>query len=210
MSSVIRHLRAFMDKLGLAGATVVGQSRGAFCAARLAMEFPHLVSRLVLINSASISVRLPVEPLPGTLTHETYYERFTGDTRADAEVMSVTYGHITDEWVAARTEVARLEKTREAAATFKRLWTDIFAEFEVLKNEILKWIIAGGHTKPTLIVWGVGDPTTTARDAFELGEIMQPHVDKLRLHLINRSGHWPHREYPDEVGSEIRQFISHT
>lgn len=208
MSTVVEHAASLLRTLGVKGATMVGQSRGAFVASRLSKLYPELTERLVVINSASISVRFPVEPLPGTLTYETYYRTFNGDEDHDARIMSVTTEHMTEEWVAARKEVAELPKSIEAKEKFKFLWDEIFAEFEILKNDTLKWFIGGGHTKPTLIIWGVGDPTTTARDGMDLFEIFAPHVEQLRLHFINRSGHWPHREYPEEVGREIRDFIS--
>lgn len=207
MSTVVKHAATFLKQINVESATMMGQSRGAFVASRLAKEYPELVQNLVIINSASISVRYPVEPLPSTLTYETYYKRFNGEADHDARIMSVTTEHMTPEWVAARQAIADLPKTKEGQAKFKELWDDIFVEFEQLKNDTLKWFIGGGHTKPTLIVWGIGDPTTTARDASDLFEILQPHINELRLHLINRSGHWPHREYPAEVAREVHSFI---
>lgn len=208
MSSVVAHVAALLAQLGIESATIVGQSRGAFVGSRLAKDYPYLVERLVIINSASISVRFPVEPVPGTLTYKTYYQDFTGDADHDARIMSVTTEHMTPEWVAARQAIADLPKTRAAQVTFRELWDDIFAEFEVLKNDVLKWFTRGGHTKPTLIIWGIGDPTTTARDGLDLFEILAPHVEQLQLHMINRSGHWPHREYPQDVAQQVEAFIA--
>jgi pimeloyl-ACP methyl ester carboxylesterase len=208
MSAVVDHATRFVRAMGIEGATLGGQSRGAFVASRIAMDHPELCRRLVIINSASISVRYPAEGVPGTLTYETYNKTMTGDVAVDLRIMSSTTEHLTDEFVARRTEIAALPKSQEARATFKRVHDEMFAEFEVLKAEVLKWFIGGGHRKPTLIIWGVGDPTTRASDGLDLFEVMQPHVDDLRLHMINRSGHWPHREYPIEVADEIRDFIA--
>lgn len=208
MSVVVGHATAFIRQLGINNATLGGQSRGAFVASRIAKESPDLCSRLVIINSASISVRYPAEQVPGTLTYRTYKELMTGDVRHDLELMSVTTDHLTEEWVTRRGEIAALPKSQEAKDVFKSVSEEMFSEFEVLKTDALKWFIGGGHRKPTLIIWGVGDPTTRSFDALDLFDVMQPHVDMLRLHMINRAGHWPHREYPLEVADEIRDFIA--
>jgi non-heme chloroperoxidase len=44
---------AFMDALGIEEATVVGHSGGSFIAQRVALDYPHRVSRFVLIGSAT-------------------------------------------------------------------------------------------------------------------------------------------------------------
>lgn len=208
MSAVVAHATAFVRSLGITGATLGGQSRGAFVASRIALENPDLCARLVIVNSATISVKYPAEGVPGTLTHKTYAQTMTGDVPTDLRIMSSTFEHLTDEFVASRAEISALPKSQEARSAFKRVAEEMYAEFEVLKNQVLKWFIGGGHRKPTLILWGVGDPTTRSSDALDLFDVMQPHVDALRLHMINRSGHWPHREYPVEVADEIRDFVA--
>jgi 2-hydroxy-6-oxonona-2,4-dienedioate hydrolase len=207
MSAVVEHIAAFITTLGLTDVTLAGQSRGAYVSARVAKTHAHLVKRLVIINSGSMSVRYPAEPMPSMRTYHVYNELVTGDIREDAKIMSVTHDHITDEWVEARQLATKSPKAAEAKAAMQRQWTEIFVEFEADKADTLKWLIGGGHTKPTLIIWGVGDPTTTARDGMDIFEILQPHIDDLRFHVINRCGHWPHREYPIETATEIKLFL---
>ncbi len=44
---------AFMDALGIEEATLVGGSGGGFIAQRVALDYPHRVSRLILIASGA-------------------------------------------------------------------------------------------------------------------------------------------------------------
>src|SRR5919107_1114942 len=46
---------AFMDAVGIEEATLVGHSGGAIIAPRVALNYPHRVSRLVLIGAATIA-----------------------------------------------------------------------------------------------------------------------------------------------------------
>jgi 2-hydroxy-6-oxonona-2,4-dienedioate hydrolase len=207
MSAVISHAVAFIRKLGISDATLVGQSRGGYVASKIAKDYPELAKRLVVINSASISVRYPAEPVPGTLTYEVYRRQQTGEVAHDAAIMSATQDHMTDEWLKIRTEVEQLDKSVEARAAHQRVWTEMYREFEIDKSDLLKWMIGGGLTKPVLLIWGVGDPTTTIRDGVDLFEVLTPHNPHLRAKFINQAGHWPHREYPQEVAEEILAFI---
>ncbi len=207
MSEVVDHAAAFIRALGISEATLVGQSRGGYVASKITQLHPDLVTRLVVINSGSISVRYPAEPVPGMPAYEVYREQFTGDVAHDASLVSVTEQHMTDDWVGIRTQAAELPKSADARAAHQRVWTDFYREFEIEKGDLLKWMIGGGLTKPVLLIWGVGDPTTTIRDGVDLFEILTPHNPNLRAKFINRSGHWPHREYPQEVAEEILAFI---
>src|ERR687894_955148 len=44
---------AFMDAVGIEEATIVGASGGSFMAQRVTLDYPHRISRLVLISSAA-------------------------------------------------------------------------------------------------------------------------------------------------------------
>lgn len=50
VAGIATHLAAAIEQLGLAGVQLVGHSFGGLLALRLALDFPHLVERLVLVN----------------------------------------------------------------------------------------------------------------------------------------------------------------
>jgi len=130
-----------------------------------------------------------------------------GDPRHDSTLISVTTDHITDEWVEGRKNNAASELRRATKVMMANQRDAFFAEFETLKADLLDWIKAGNYTKPTVMVWGVGDPTTTAEGAVELFQLFRPFVDNIRLYMINNSGHAPYREYPQEAADAIVAFL---
>jgi len=209
ISVSVKHSAAFIDALGLRSIVVGGQSRGGFVTLRIAQERPDLVAKTIIINSASISPRIPAEPTAGIgdLRYEVYEQQLNGDPRHDAEVMSVTTDHITDDWVQQRIDNAASPMRQWTRRMFAEQRQRYYAEFETVKQDLFSWISSGGYSKPMIIIWGVGDVTTTAEDSVELFRLFEPTVDNLRLYMINRSGHSPYREYPEETASQIVAFL---
>src|SRR5215831_17267314 len=50
------HVLAFIDALGIAPVHLIGQSQGAWIAGFVALTRPHLVDRLILVDSASLAL----------------------------------------------------------------------------------------------------------------------------------------------------------
>lgn len=165
------------------------------------------MSRLVIVNSASLTPEKAAEPQPGTPIFHIYDQVLNGDPRHDAEAVSVTTGHITDDWAAKKRAITAAPVRASTRDTFARVRVAYYEEFERLKRETLDWLASGAFTKPTLIVWGVGDPTTTAQDALDVFTMFRTGVEYLRLVCINQCGHWPFREYPHEFVGQVRAFL---
>jgi pimeloyl-ACP methyl ester carboxylesterase len=51
-----RHVRALLGELGVERAVVVGNSMGGFIGVEIAIQFPELVDRLVLVSAAGLSI----------------------------------------------------------------------------------------------------------------------------------------------------------
>lgn len=210
ISAVIAHSIATLEALSITNATVLGQSRGAYVAARIAVERPDLVRRLVLINSGSLAPGVGVEPKPGELTYAVYNEMMNGEARNDAEALSYTFDHITDEWLEECQRYADAEKSEVARTVLRSVERAYFDEFADQKVDTLERLAAGGYTGPTLIIWGVGDRTLTHESSIALFNVFKDQSRHLRMHVINHAGHSVFREYPYEVARQIVDFIETT
>jgi 2-hydroxymuconate-semialdehyde hydrolase len=56
---------------------------------------------------------------------------------------------------------------------------------------------------PTLIIWGRYDRMC----AFEVGIASLNHIDNSRLVLLNKCGHWPPYEHPEEYTTQVLNFL---
>jgi len=60
----------FCRAVGVDSTTVVGNSRAGYQAAYLALEYPNLIDRVVIVNAGSVSRKLTPEEVPGSLESE--------------------------------------------------------------------------------------------------------------------------------------------
>jgi pimeloyl-ACP methyl ester carboxylesterase len=196
---------AFIDALGIAQATFVGNSLGGLIALRLALSGPARVRALVLVDSAGLgravnpvftSVNVPglgEAAMPFWRTPIGAYQRAWGRT-------ALLFAHpprsVPHEWLEEQRRLALLPGYLEAHLTVLRALVSPFGQREVLVDNLSALEI------PTLVVWGDRDrvfPESQAREA----------VSRLRegsLALIPECGHMPHVEHPDHFLVAFEEF----
>ena len=83
----------------------------------------------------------------------------------------------------------------------------LLPEIRSKKYETLDLIKAGRLKAPTLIVWGLNDPSASVKLGLDLLQLIGPVVDRTQLHVFNHAGHYLFREYPEELHSLIVNFV---
>ncbi len=181
---------AFMDAVGIEGATLVGDSSGGLIAQRVALSYPHRVSRLVLIGSPTTLV-----------TNETVME--AGEEILALEdpippgfvrefVEGMIHHPVPDEF---------LERTvSEGLKVPARVWRDYY-EGVVLKTDDRSRL--GEIGAPTLILWGERD-AVLPREEQERRAAMIPDAT---LRVYPDTGHLVHWERPEWVVRDLEAFI---
>lgn len=209
MSEVIEHLAALLDGIHVSSADFVGHSRGAYVSSRIAQVWPKLVNRLVLVNSASLALDYAGEAVPGTSTYKIYWELPTGDARHDVGLSAVNDSYITDEYLAKY----MAERSQPKNVTARSVLTGsvrsaYFEEFKADRRELLEWLGSSSLSREVLVVWGVGDPTTTGKQGLDLFAHISANTDRVRLYALNRCGHYPFLEYPSDFNQQVAGFLS--
>jgi pimeloyl-ACP methyl ester carboxylesterase len=206
ISGYARSLERLFAELGIDAAAVVGNSMGGFIAAELAIAFPQLVERLVLISAAGISTTddpRTRRAIP-TLRHA---ERITAAGAA---------------WLASRSDaVARRARLREATLALVvrhpgRLPAALAAEqlrgagkpgFLQALEAILDYDFRDRLPEiacPTLIVWGDGDRLISVRDADVFAEL----IPDSRKVVFEDTGHMAMLERPAAFNALLREFLA--
>ncbi|MBM7516948.1 alpha/beta fold hydrolase [Nocardioides nitrophenolicus] len=205
MSRICAHVERFLDVVEVSGATVVGQSRGAFVAAHLARVRPDLVDRLVVVNSASFA---PKRAAKRKVTIQNF-QGLPETVEDDERWLSVGHGHITAAWVAEARAMLSTDKATRARRQFAEAAEAYYAEMETLKSDLLDWYRAGNGHQSRLIVWGVGDPSVGIQDGLDSFEVLRRSEATTRMYVIDRAGHHCFAEQPEEFNRQVLDFIRH-
>ncbi|MBI4525826.1 MAG: alpha/beta hydrolase [Deltaproteobacteria bacterium] len=210
MSAVIDHAGAFLRAMGIERATLMGHSRGALPAARIAVDHPEIVKALIILPSSTLPAEDPSVPAD-------FYKKIDAAVppipdrkyvRWEPEANSFSKDHITEDFVDAMLKIALLPKTMEAKKKMAFLSDTVFVpDARKRKYETLELIKAGRLRAPTLIVWGLNDPSAPVKLGLDLVRLIGSVVDRTRFHVINHAGHYVFREHPGELHRLIIDFV---
>jgi non-heme chloroperoxidase len=181
---------AFMDKLGIDRASVVGHSLGSLVAHQLASVYPQRVSTLVLVSSAPTLVDNPVvaylwDEIIGLPTFQDPIDPdFIRDWQTGPNPVDPAF------FETVLSETAKVP-ARVWKAAFRGLLSDDHRRF-------LADIAA-----PTLILWGDADPLI----AYDEQTALQAAIPGATLHVYPGGGHNLHWEQPYEVATDILGFL---
>jgi pimeloyl-ACP methyl ester carboxylesterase len=187
---------------------VVGQSRGAYVATRLALDHPDLARTVVLVDTATLA------PDVGDL-EERRADLFANasGTRKDKHrfrlaQMSFSPDHLTDEFLDTALYMDDLPGSVETKRQMREGGEARFNEsLRLQKEETLAWLAAGRLQMPTLITWGRDDQSALLEQGYKLFDLMAGKNSRVRLYVVNQAGHFHYREHVDEFNRVVTEFI---
>ena len=228
MSAVTQHIYRFMEALGLQKVHLVGHSRGALPAARIAADHPGMITTLTLFDSNTLAPDVPSSSRPAAPRVQPAAELPTPTRKSIRQSLlsnpSIYHkDFITEAYVEAELRLALDPKLREAGRKLSSLtaeWARLNPEkieenpglqrrwwYYAMKAETFDRINAGRLKSPTLIIWGFNDPSASYTLGVTLYEIFSKVVDQTQLHFFNQSGHYVFQEYAEEVTDLMMSFI---
>jgi pimeloyl-ACP methyl ester carboxylesterase len=181
---------AFMEAVGIEKATLVGDSSGGLIAQRVALEYPHRVSRLVLVGS------------PTTLVNNEAARGFGKEILALEDPISPEFVR---EFVLGTIHHPVPEEFLERAVSesFKvpaRVWRDYYEGVVLTVDDTVR---LGEIGAPTLILWGEQD-TILPREEQEWRAAAIPNAT---LRVYPGTGHLAHWVRPEWVVRDLEAFL---
>lgn len=209
MTASARHAAAFLRAHGEGPYHLVGHSRGGHLVCRVAIEAPELVRTCTIVSSGTLSpgqVRnhivhaKPPHPADGREGLRWFYERYSFNpsvvTEAwldEAEALARTENH--------RTAVRKMEDEGLAAAVF-------FPSLMKERARTHRFLLEQGLHCPTLVPWGLQDPTADPENGKLLIEMLMHKQPLTEARYFNRAGHFVFREQPAAFALMLRRFVA--
>lgn len=189
MDDMAHFYRQFIEELGLAPVHLIGFSMGGWLAAEIAAMCPHVLKRLVLVDAAGIKPQVGAIAeifmvSPEKVQQLRFYDPTQVPTAEELVPRKLTPEEEEVQW-----------RNREMAS--RLCWKPY------LHNPKLPAYLRGVKT-PTLIVWGKHD----AIIPLNCGELYHRALSNSTLHVIDRCGHSPAVEKPQEFLQVVQEFLS--
>ncbi len=195
-------LRGFLDELGLDRVDLLGHSMGGAVALRLAVQQPHRLRSLVLMDTAATELHL----MPPALLESTSATAREHGTGAIARAMRAHAASGNGQQPPALAELVE-------AMGFDRYWDRIQAKMDAMDPEAFATLGANifddvvdqltAIACPTLVIVGEQD------EAFiEPARTMHDAIDGARLEIIAGAAHSPQLERPDVWLELITEHIT--
>ena len=210
IDATIDHAYNCLEQLGIRQSTVIGHSRGALVAACLALQHADLVKSVVVVDSNTLAPDDPSVPMNfyADIQKSAPESPTVESVMSEARANSYSANHITTEFSEIRYKIATLPKTMEAR---RKMDATGKSHFYPLLNErrrnTIDSIATGNLRAPTLIVWGLNDPTAPFKLATNLFRIIASKNDRTQLHSFNHAGHYSFREHSDDFNRVISTFL---
>ena len=211
----IRVGEALLDHLGIASATLAGNSLGGYVAWRWALAHPDRVERLILIDAAGI----PMSAL-ATDDGETPPPARTAFSLGTMPVVKHLITRITPQFVVEDSLrevygddskitphlIQRHYDMLLAQGNRRALQTALQQRRDIPLEERQQWQRLVTIQQPSLILWGGNDhwiPVVLGTKFLEL-------IPNSEIHVYPDAGHVPMEEAPEETASDVRAWLEAT
>jgi len=216
VTAEMEHLYDFIKVMKLEKFHIMGQSTGAYHAARVTLEHPELVRTLVLADSATLSPPIGnVEERRAAIGLGTGAgARSPGATLKDQirfsqEALSKNKEHITEEFLSAAVYMASLPNGQKTDAAMRGEAAKRYEEVIARGAEEMRgWIKAGRLQTPTLLYWGKNDPSAILAVGLALFDMIAETNPRARMFIVNNAGHFHYREHPEEFVRNVTNFVT--
>ncbi|TAK06187.1 alpha/beta hydrolase [bacterium] len=217
VTAEMEHLYNFIKAMKLDKFHIMGQSTGAYHAARVTLEHPEMVKTLVVVDSNTLSPpvgniaerRAQIGLGTGAGAQRAPQRNVAEQFRFNIGQLSKNKEHVTEEFVAAAAYMASLPNGQKTDAMMR---TDAAAKYEEIitkgAEEMRQWIKEGKLQTPTLLYWGKNDPSAIPAVGLALFDLIAEKNPRVRMLIVNNVGHFHYRERPEEFTRNVINFVT--
>ena len=205
LESRVDHAAEFADALCLDRFTVMGNSQGAWCAARYAMLHPDRVDHVVLLSSITIGAAMGLKAPRGE-GHK-LLSSYDGTRASMVRLMQGLAARpevITDALVDLRQAAATRPGAMEAFAASEKAIAAVRTDALMTANfDMRATLPALAKAIPTIFLWGENDIFAAPSHGREI-EALLPDI---KFHWVKNAGHQVQTDQPEVVAEIVDSFI---
>lgn len=207
--SLVDHVKEFLDALCLEEVYVVGNSQGAYVAAKLAIDHPDRVKSAVLIGSTLVA-RAMREEMPPPEGNKKLLDVIGYDYTREAMVKFVTMNthdpaNVSDEIIELRHQTANLPGNKEALQVFKEYQEKMNTNPKLWDRFSIKDALPQSKV-PMKFIWGIQDKLSKV----EIGYELEKKLPNIPFEYIDNCGHQCQTDQPEIVNKLIIDFFAAT
>jgi 2-hydroxy-6-oxonona-2,4-dienedioate hydrolase len=199
ISDYVNHVIALLDTLSIERAVISGESLGGWVAARLALDHPERISRLVLNTTGGTRADPQVMARIHSLSMRAVEEPTWEFVRERLEWLMADPSTVNDDLVATRQAIYSQPGMIESMRATLALQDMEIRVGNLISDDDLARIAA-----PTLVLWTSHDPTAPAEEGRRIAGI----IPDAQFALMEDCGHWPQYESSDEFNRIHQKFLS--
>ena len=189
-----KHACAFIDAMKLDHFHAMGNSMGAYLAARLALE-DERAKKLVLISSNTLAPKGSAESQAKSKKHAEELREYTPTLENMRKMTFGTIYHpelVTDDLLRERYEMSA---GKNYQAQLKR--------YDAPKSKPLEDQLGNLKAK-TLVIWGKNDHGTSVEQAW----LMFQKIPRAELHIFEEAAHWVHWDQAERINRLVSDFLA--
>ncbi len=198
ISRYIDHILGFMDAVGMATASLSGESLGGWIAGALAVAHPDRVDRLVLNTAGAEKVSPKALEALRSSTLAAVEDPEWDRVRTRLEWLMYRPPDVHDDLVACRQRI--YQRPDMKAGIHHLLCLHTIEARQAHAVTAAQW---NGITAPTLVLWTDHDPTSTV----DVGEELAGLIPGSKFVVMTDCGHWPQFEDADTFNRISIDFL---
>ena len=210
METVVNHALRFLEILELEDCHLIGHSRGAYLTCRMTLQNPARIKSNIMVDTATLGPGQGRNHIVFANTPMPYLSRES--QRWVMERYSFNPKCVTNDWLDELVRVAELPKYRESVDKMEGQGLDrntFLPSHGKQKQETFDWLMERGMGRPSLIVWGLNDPTATIDQGFALFDLIAHKEPSTDMHVFNEAGHFTYREHPEAFNRLVLDYVAH-
>jgi 2-hydroxy-6-oxonona-2,4-dienedioate hydrolase len=194
----VDQVRKFMDAIGVDKAYITGESLGGWTAARLAIEHPERVERVVLNTMGGTMANPKVMERLYTLSMQAAKDPSWERVKARLEWLMADPAMVTDDLIRTRQQIFQQPEWLKACEMNMALQDPEIRRRNMLTDDDLRNLRV-----PALVLWTTKDPSGPVDEAKRIASL----IPGAQLAVMDNCGHWPQYEDTDTFNKIHLDFL---